>query len=295
MIAGRWFASLISIAMLSWLPVAAGQQSSADDAADRELRHQSADWLAMAPHLPNPDTATPTALMQAADVMRARRMPDDALEYYHYALDRGGDVAKLENDIGVTLLELHRSDEARTAFRRALQLAPKSAQDWNNLGAAEYISGNYRSALADYLRAVRLDKKAAVFHSNLGTAYFELKDYESARQQFERALKLDHNVFQGGGWAGVEAHVLSTSDHGRFCFEMAKMSAKGRDDENVVRWIARSAESGFDVVAEMGGDKDFDPYRRDPRVLMAIRNAKAMRTGQIADSGMTPPLPDKQP
>jgi len=41
----------------------------------------------------------------------------------------------------------------------------------------------------------------------------------------------------------------------------------------------------------MAGDKDFDAYRKDVRIETAIRNAKAMRSGQIADSGLTPPLP----
>jgi len=281
MIASRFFPSLILIAV----SIAAAQQPADDEAAQRAERHASAEWQSVAPHLPNPDTATPQALTQAADVLRARRMPEDALEYYQYALRRGGDEAALQNNIGVTLLELQRYRDAKTAFRRALQLKPKVAQSWNNLGATEYVSGNFRSALEDYLRAVKLDKKAAVFRSNLGTAYFELKDYESAREQFLKALKLDPNVFHGGGWSGVEAHVLSASDHGRFCFEMAKMSARQHDDDNVIRWLARSSESGFDIVAEMTGDKDFDPYRKDTRVLTMIRNARAMRGGQIADSG----------
>jgi len=290
----RCFPSLLTLAMLTAV-ASAPAQPAADDMADRTQRHQTAEWLAMVPHLPDPETATAESLVQAADVLRARRMPEDALEYYQYALKRGGDEAKIQNDIGVTLLSLDRPVEARAAFKRAVQLKPKNAQDWNNLGAAEYVAGSFRAALADYLRAVKLDKKAAVFRSNLGTAYFEMKDYESARQQFEKAVKLDRNVFQESGWAGIEAHVLTATDHGRFCFEMAKMAAELHDDANVIRWLARSSEAGFDVKSEMNGDKDFAVYRKDPRVLTAIRNAHAMRTGQIADSDLEPPLPDHAP
>jgi len=292
MIATRWFAPLLSLSLFIAIPVLGAQDISDDDAA-RADRHATPEWQALAPHLPDPNTATPASLAQAADVLRARRMPEDALDYYFFALKRGGDEAKLENDIGVTLLELRRYPEARTAFKRALQLKPKAARDWNNLGATEYVSGNYRAALEDYLRAVKLDKKAAVFRSNLGTAYFELKDYESATQHFEKAIKLDPNVFQTGGWAGIEAHVLSATDHGRFCFEMAKMAARQHNDAEVIRWLARSSEAGFEVKAEMGGDKDFDAYRKDPRVETVLRNARAMRTGQIADSGLTPTVPDR--
>jgi tetratricopeptide (TPR) repeat protein len=300
MIATRWFSSLLSLTIIVAAPIVAApalraQDQSEQDAVDRTLRHASAEWLLIAPHLPDPATATPMALAQAADVLRARRMPEDALDFYKAALRAGGDEAKLQNDLGVTLLEMQRYPEAKVAFKRALQLKPKAARDWNNLGAVEYVTGRYRAALDDYLRAVKLDKKTAVFHANLGTAYFELKDFESARDQFTKAVKLDRDVFHGGGWAGVEAHVLSANDRGRFCFEMAKMAAQQHEDDDVIRWLARSVESGFDVKDAMGGDKDFEAYRKDARVETIIRNAKAVKNGQVADSQMEPPLPAKAP
>jgi len=268
--------------------VCAQQPPTVDDAADRALRHANPEWQAIAPHLPDPETASPTKLAEAADVLRARRLPEDALDYYRYALKRGGDQAKLENDIGVTLLGLQRYPEALSAFQHALKLKPKDAQFWNNLGAAEYVSGRFRSALEHYQRAVRLDRKSAVYRANLGTAYFELKDYERARDQFQHAIKLDPNVFHSGGWAGVQAHVLSAGDHGRFGFEMAKMSARQRDDESTLRWLARSAEAGFDIAAQMVEDNDFTLYRKDARVLTIIQNARALKGKQIAASGVAP-------
>ena len=291
MITNRYFASLLSIAILSSATLARAQQPARDEAVERALRHATPEWAMIGPHMPDPATATSEKLAEAADVLRARRMQEDALDYYRYALKSGGDVSKLENDIGVTLLELNRFPEARIAFKAAVKAKPKYAQGWNNLGAVEYVAGNPKAALGNYMRAVKLDKKSAVYHANLGTAYFELKDFESARAEFARAVKIDHGVFQEGGWAGVQAHVLSTSDRGRYCFEMAKMAASLHDVDNVIRWLARSSEAGFNVKDEIASDKDFNPYRKDPRILMAIRNARAMRTGQIADSGLAEPAP----
>jgi tetratricopeptide (TPR) repeat protein len=291
----RYIVSLLSIAMVACTTGVLAQQPAYDEAANRAMRHGTPEWALISPHLPDPQTGSAEKLAEAADVLRARRLPEDALEYYRYALKRGGDETKLENDIGVTLLELNRFVEARIAFSRAVKVKPKYAQGWNNLGAAEYSAGNPKAALIDYLRAVKLDKKTAVYHSNLGTAYFEVKDYESARSEFERALKLNPGVFQEGGWSGVEAHVISTSDRARYCFEMAKMAARQHDADNVVRWIARSSEAGFDVKGEMAGDKDFEMYRKDPRILMVIQNAKAIRSGQVAVSGLAPASPEQTP
>ncbi len=294
--AKRWYVALL-LPMTAMLCFASDDnQTPADQASiDRNARHQAADWQLMVPHLPDPTTATPAQLMTAADVMRARRMPEDALDYYQYALNRGGDESVLSNRIGITLLELHHPDLARIAFRRALKAKPKDAQAWNNLGATEYVAGSFRAAITDYLRAVKLDKKTAVYHTNLGTAYFETKDIESARRQFETALKLDRNVFQKSDLGGVEAHVLSPTDRGQFCMEMARLAIKQHDDQSVLRWLGKAIDAGFDIRNEMGSDHEFEQYRKDPRVATLIKNAKALKPGQLADSGPVPTLPADKP
>ena len=267
-------------------------QLSANADPDRVARHQSADWIAMEGHLPDPATASAAELQLVADVMRARRLPEDALEYYRFALERGGDPGKLNNRIGITLLELHRLELARAAFQRAVRLSSKDPDAWNNLAASEYVAGDFRGAIADYKRAVKLSRIKATFHANLGTAYFEVKDYDSARKQFATALKLDPNALQGGTSNGIEAHVLSPSDRGRFCFELAKLAARDHDVDGVLRWLARATEVGFDTQSEMSQDRMLRTYLSDPRVTLILHNAKAMRNGQIADTGLVPPLPD---
>ena len=93
------------------------QKFVAESDADRTARHRSADWMALEGHLPDPATAAPADLLLAADVMRARRLPEDALEYYGFALQRGGDAGKLTNRMGITWLELRRPGLARAAFQ----------------------------------------------------------------------------------------------------------------------------------------------------------------------------------
>ena len=186
----------------------------------------------MAGHLPDPATASPSDLQMAADVMRARRLPEDALEYYRFALERGGDPGKLTNRIGDHAAGVA-SPGTRTrrlpAFGSPGSQGPRCLEQSGCLGVRwRRLS---RAAIGDYKRAVKLNKNKATFHSNLGTAYFEVKDYDSARKQFATALKLDPNALQGGTSNGIEAHVLSPSDRGRFCFEMAKLAARDHDKD----------------------------------------------------------------
>ena len=53
---------------------------------------------------------------------------------------------------------------ARSNYRRALQLAPTSADVWNNLGNVERYLGNLKESIACYDRAVAADPDNAAFH-----------------------------------------------------------------------------------------------------------------------------------
>jgi Flp pilus assembly protein TadD len=262
----------------------------------REQGHQDPQWQIVQPHLPDPMTASAEQLETAADVLRARRFPVDALEYYGYALQHGGDQVRLLNKMGVTAMELRNIQQARSYFQRALKLNKKNAEAWNNLGAAEYLERRFSNAISDYNRAIKLDKKSSSYHSNLGTAYFELKDFESARKQYDIALKLDPQMFerrrQGNG--GITAHMLSPEDRARFCFEMARLYAKNGDEENMLHSLQMASEGGFEVADAMRFDASLGPYRKDPRVLLILQNARALRAGRNATAiaaGALPPLP----
>jgi len=263
----------------------------------QDLRHQDPQWLLVQPHLPNPATATPQMLEMAADVLRARRFPEDALAYYNYALQKGGPEGPLMNKLGVTELEIHNTVAARIYFQRLVRLMRKDAQGWNNLGAVECLDGNFGRAIADYNRAIKLDKvrdkSSSAYHSNLGAALIEQKDFRGARQQYEIALRLDPEMSEHGGGIGMTARMLSPEDHARYCFEMARLYAVRKDDANVIHFLTMASEAGFDVLTEMSSDKELGRYRKDPRVLMLVRNAQALRSGHaVAEvKGELPPLP----
>jgi tetratricopeptide (TPR) repeat protein len=262
-----------------------GEQKSVPSSETiRELRHEDPQWLLVQPHLPSPVTATPQVLEMAGDVLRARRFPEDALEYYNYALQKGGPEGPLMNKLGVTELEMHNTFAARIYFQRLVRLLRKDAQGWNNLGAVECIDGNFGRAVTDYNRAIKLDKlrdkTSAAYHSNLGGALIEEKDYRGARQQYEIALRLDPDMFDHNGGTGMTARMLSPEDHARYCFEMARLYAERKDDANVMHYLTMASEAGFDVLTEMSTDKELGRYRKDPRVLLLVRNAQALRSGR---------------
>jgi len=260
----------------------------------RERMHHSEQWALIAKHLPDPASATPQELELEADILRARRFPEDALDYYKYAMARGGDQAKLLNKLGITELEMRNIELGRAYFHRAVALNKKDADAWNNLGAVEFVDGRAQDAISDYKRAVKLKKKDAVFHANLGSAYFEEKDYGVARKEMATALRLDPLVFtRDGSGAGVEAHVLSSGDRARFSFEMARLFALNKDPDQMLYWLAKASDAGIDIQREMHKDAALAPFEKDPRVVVLVKNAEALRAGRntsAANSGRAVPL-----
>ncbi len=257
---------------------------------DRALRHSDVQWIAVSTHLPDPATASPTDLEQAGDILRARKMPEDALDYYGYALGRGGDVRRLTIKQGVTQLELQNVALARALFRRVVKLDGKYAEGWNDLAATEYLQGDLSHAVSDYKRAVKLKGDVATFHSNLGTAFFEGKNYRRAVEQFSIALQIDPDVFEKHSGSGVMAHMLSPADKGRFCFEMAKLAMGRNDEAEMLHWLTKASENGFDLRSAMGADAQMVRYRDDPRVTVLTQSSKALRTTQVVSLGSIPQL-----
>jgi tetratricopeptide (TPR) repeat protein len=259
---------------------------------ERAALHSSSEWQLLLPHLPDPQTADAAKLEMAGDVLRARRFPEDALDYYGYAMARGGNVSELLNKMGITRLELRQTDLARQMFLRTVRAKKNDAQGWNNLGVTEYADHNYRAAIVDYKRAAKINRKSAVFHSNLAMAYFEDKDMLSARQQFALAIQLDPRIMQERDSGGATAHVIGSQNYPEMCFEMARLYAQSHNPEATRLWLAKASEGGYDVRTGMSDDVVFKPYTKDPEVILMLANATQMRKRSVAVApGLGEPVP----
>lgn len=288
------FSASIVASLLTFLlfPVTprANAQAEAVSAQERAAFHQDPQWAIIAPHLPDPKTATPAKLELAADVLRARRFPEDALDYYGYAIARGGPVSELLNKMGIVRLELHQNALAHELFQQSVRAHKKDASGWNNLGVTEYLDKRYKNAISDYRRAAKLDKTSATFHTNLGMAYFESSDMDSARQQFAAALLLDPHAFDRRDSGGITAQIVGTQNYPQLCFEMAKLYARHKDDAAMLLWLSKATEAGYDTRYEMSQDSALQAYMKDPRVLLMLKNAQQMRMRSVAAARPTQSL-----
>jgi tetratricopeptide (TPR) repeat protein len=260
---------------------------------ERAALHASPDWKLVEPHLADPATASAAQLELQGDVLRARRFPEDALDYYGYAIARGGDVSVLLKKMGVVRLELQQAPLARSMFLRCVRAHKNDPEAWNDLAATDYVLGAYATAISEYKHAVRLDKSSAVMHSNLGMAYFANKDTDRARAQFALALRLDPKIMESRDEGGVTAHILATKDFAGLCFEMAIMFAQQQKPQAMRLWLSKASERGYDVREGMRDNAVFHPYLKDPQIVMMLQNTSRMHKGvALADVPETP-APDK--
>lgn len=282
-----------SILIVLTLPVPSTAAAQAA-VAPPNSKHDSEQWKMIEKHLPDPATATSQTLETEGDILRVRKFPEDAISYYQYALVRGGNVPHLLNKMGLAELELRNNTLARMYFQRAVKINKKDPEAWNNLGAVEYLNGSIAAAVSDYKKAVKLDKEHAVYHANLATAYFDRKQYDPARREISEALRIDPQIFERRpSNGGVAAHVLSSQERARFSYEMAKMYARSGMEEQMLHSLAMASEAGMDIQAEMRKDPVLVKLVDDPRIVVVVKNAEALRSSRT--SGAAPPLPSNTP
>jgi tetratricopeptide (TPR) repeat protein len=269
------------------LPRGLGAQGEADtktQSTPSEPIHSDSELQSIRSHMADPATSSAEKLELQGDILRARRMPEDAVIYYQYALDHGGKKSGLLNKIGLLEMQMDSVSLARLYFGRAIKSDHKDSSAWNNMGAVDYIQRNYTSAIRSYKRAIKFDGKSAVFHSNLGMTYFSQKNFVDGQRQMTIALKLDPQLFQEKANGGITARFLSAEDRGQFCFEMAKTYARLGNIPEMLHQLGVASELGVDVLQLMAEDRVLSHYRKDERVISLVQVANALR-----GKGATPP------
>jgi len=221
---------------------------------------------------PAPD-ATAAALEQQADQLRGEKLYLDALDYYHAALRKKTNDARLLNKIGVTELMMQRYKEARKYFEHAIRSDHEYADAYNNLGVVFYVGKRYGAAVKQYEKAIARDGNSASFFNNLGAAYFAKREFDPAVAAYQHAMELDPEVFGRTSRAGVQAQLPSPEDRARYDYTVAKLYAKMGFSEQSLEYLRKAMEAGYKDLKNVYKDVEFAELRKSPRFteLMALK------------------------
>jgi tetratricopeptide (TPR) repeat protein len=94
-------------------------------------------------------------------------------------------------DLGGTLREGQRFQHAAAAYSWAVEIDPKFALAWYELGVAYGQLGQYDKALADYSKAIELKPDYPGAWNNRGIAYWNLGQYDKAIADYSKVIELD--------------------------------------------------------------------------------------------------------
>ncbi len=106
------------------------------------------------------------------------------------ALEIKPDFAEVYNNLGLTLSDLGRKDEAVAAFRKAIELSPDSPEAYNNLGCLYKVRKDFQQAVELFNQAIAKREDYSLAYFNLGLAYEETEKFEAAIKSWEKVLVL---------------------------------------------------------------------------------------------------------
>jgi protein O-mannosyl-transferase len=115
---------------------------------------------------------------------------DEAIAHYSEALRIKSDYADAHNNLGVALADQGKLDEAIAHYSEALRIKPGYSDAHSNLGIALADQGNLDEAIAQFTEALRINPDSAKAHNNLGVALASQGKLDEAIAQFTEALQV---------------------------------------------------------------------------------------------------------
>jgi tetratricopeptide (TPR) repeat protein len=100
------------------------------------------------------------------------------------------------DNLGNTLLQQNKVDEAITHFQEALQIKPDYAQAWYNLGNALLQKGQVDEAITHFQKALQIKPDYAGAYNNLGYALLQKGQGDEAIAHFQEALQIKPDYAQ---------------------------------------------------------------------------------------------------
>ena len=214
---------------------------------------------------------------ERADTFMARKLYDQAIDYYQRALkaspgapENNHAVAVLWNKVGIACQHKMEDREARKAYQKAIRLDRGFADVWNNLGTVYYFKKKIKKSVKYYRHAIKLNPSAAAYHMNLGTAYMARKKYDEAYGEYRAALELDPYALREASPMGsqVEARYVDA----QYYFYMAKLFASMGRAEEAIRYLQHALEDGFRDEKRILEDPDIQKISQDPAFVTLMHN-----------------------
>ena len=164
-----------------------------------------------------------------ADSLLAGKRYAEAESAYRAALEAAPRDARLHYGLGIALWELGRYEEAAAAQLRATTLQPDAGEAHYELGNALAVLRRFDEAEGAYRRAIALRPKFAEAHSGLARVLIEQRQPEEAAARARRALKLSPAHWPSHAVLGNALRELGREKEAETAFRRAVALAPAAD------------------------------------------------------------------
>jgi superkiller protein 3 len=199
------------------------------------------------------------------------------------AVHAASDEAVQRNNLGASLLQQGKMEEAIAEFRKAVTLDPKYTGAQLNLAYAYDRQGRIAEALAQYQTVIALEPENLFAQNNLGVLYDKQGRYDEAIAAFEQVLQIDpsnatalrnlENAKRNNGivqeqeerFAQARKEVEARPEDPRAAYNLGRLHASFDEKDQALEWIAKALELGFDDFKFLKDDPALASLRDDPR------------------------------
>ena len=143
------------------------------------------------------DPTDADAYIGLADAYEGQQHTAEAEIAYNRAVDAEPTYGAAQTALATFLFKHGRSAAAVPHYKRVTEMAPASATAFNNLGAAELMSGDFQAAATAFEQSIKLAPTRSAY-SNSGTVDYYLGRFADAAQMFRKSAELapeDHRVW----------------------------------------------------------------------------------------------------
>ncbi len=118
----------------------------------------------------------------------------NSITLFKHTVERTTNNPIMQNNLGNSLEDEGRLDEAITHYAEAVRINPDLADSYNNMGLALTKRGSANEAIPNFLKAIKINPNHAAAHYNLGTLLASQGKLEEAIHHFRECIRIkpDH-------------------------------------------------------------------------------------------------------
>jgi serine/threonine-protein kinase len=199
------------------------------------------------------------------------------------AIELNPNYSEAPRRYGLMLQDLGRFEEARIAYRRALEIDPLSPVANFQIAQVLFFERKYEESETQSKKNVELDPSFWYAHLQLFYVYRMKRDYASAVEELAKvqdarnepdAAKLIRESFVGGDWQGFLKRITEQRSRLKiYPYFVATFFAELGEKDKAFAALNEALESKDQHTAWMKVDPFTDPLRDDPRFLEVLKKA----------------------